>query len=150
MAVTTKDDGSGPLSTAAHSLAPSYQANKAAILEERGVRMTDNSRKRRIIACLEQALTQAKELELDGDVVGLVDSGEALTVDMAAYVRQCCPEWIRQTCERLAETKHSIGTKIGRDWIIVTKRLLDLIGRTEGKDARGAAEARATKYGYKP
>ena len=112
--------------------------------------MTDNSRKHRIIAYLEKALTEAKELEPDGDVIGLVDSGQALTVEMAADVRKCCPEWIRQTCERTAETKHAIGKKLGRDWIIVTKRLLDLIERTEGKGARDDAEVRAKKHGYEP
>jgi hypothetical protein len=112
--------------------------------------MTDNSRKHRLIVYLEQALTEAKELEPDGDVVSLIDSGQALTVEMASDVRRCCPEWVRQACERTAKTKHPIGKKFGRDWIIVTKRLLDLIEQTEGKAARNAAEVRAKKYGYEP
>jgi hypothetical protein len=119
--------------------------------------MTGNSRKHKIIAYLEtiiayleQVLTEVKKFALDGDVVGLIESGRALTVDMAADVRHCCPEWIRQTCERTAKTTHPIGKKLGRDWIVVTERLLDLIERTEGKGARDDAEARAKKYGYEP
>lgn len=147
------DDDSGPLSTAAASpwhCTICQQRVRHHTKERGGDRITANSRKHRIIVYLEQALIEAKELELDGDVVGLIDSGQALTVVMASDVRQCCPEWVRQTCERTAKTKHPIGKKFGRDWIIVTKRLLNLIKRTEGEDARNAAEVRAKKYGYEP
>jgi len=104
--------------------------------------MTDNSHKSRIIADLERALAYLKELETSDDVLVLIRAGRALTVDMAAEIRQCGSEWMRQLCERTEAMKRPIGTKFGRDWIIDTNRLLNWIEQNEGSHARADAKAR--------
>lgn len=108
--------------------------------------MTDSSLKRRIIVMLEHALAELKQLETGNDVMVLIRAGHALTIDMAADIRQCCGEWVRQLCERTEAMKQPIGIKFGRDWIIVTDRLLHWIEQNEGPHARTAAEERAKKY----
>ncbi|QOG19134.1 hypothetical protein [Bradyrhizobium sp. SEMIA] len=108
--------------------------------------MTDNSRLSKIIADLERALAHLKELELSGDVLVLIHAGHALTIDMAADVRECGSEWMRQLCERTELMKRPIGTKFGRDWIIDANRLLDWIEQNEGTPACAEAKARLRKY----
>lgn len=108
--------------------------------------MTDNSPKHRIIADLERALVDLKRLESSNDVMVHIRAGHALTIDMAADIRQCCGEWMRQLCERTEAMKQPIGIKFGRDWIVVTDRLLYWIEKNDGSPARAAAEERAKKY----
>jgi hypothetical protein len=107
--------------------------------------MTDNSLKHRIIAKLEQALTDLKQLEIDDDLESLIRARHLLTVDMAADIRQCSSEWMRRLCEKTAATGEPIGFKIGRDWIIVANRLLNWIERKEDRHARLVAEDNLAK-----
>jgi hypothetical protein len=107
--------------------------------------MTDDSLKHKIIERLEQALTDLKQLETSDDLERLIRARHLLTVDMAAEIRECSGEWIRRLCEKTAANGHPIGVKIGRDWIIVTNRLLNLIERTEDSHARRVAEDNLVK-----
>jgi hypothetical protein len=107
--------------------------------------MTDDSRKHSIIAKLEQALADLKQLETHDDLERLFRAKLVLTVGMASDVRECSSEWMRRLCEKTAAIGRPIGFKIGRDWIIITNRLLDRIERTKGKHARLEAEDKLAK-----
>jgi hypothetical protein len=108
--------------------------------------MADNSRKSQLIALLEQALTDAKQLDREEDVMCLVRDGYALTIEMAADILDCSTERVRQICERTLDIGNPIGFKFKRDWNVVTNRLLDWVEEHSGKHARLIAEDRAKKY----
>jgi hypothetical protein len=102
--------------------------------------MNDNSLKHTISAKIEQALTDLKQLETSDDLERLIRVRHLLTVEMAAEIRECSTEWMRRLCEKTHAKGQPIAVKIGRDWIIVTNRLLDLVERTEGRHARLVVE----------
>lgn len=107
--------------------------------------MTDNSLKHNIIAKLEGALADLKKLETHDDFEKLIRAKLLLTVNMAAEIRECSGECIRRLCEKTAAIGDPIGYKLGRDWIIVTNRMLDRIERTEDMHARRVAEDNLAK-----
>jgi len=81
--------------------------------------MRDDSAIRGIAAGLQHAradidriLANVRQLERDGDVIGLVRAGSVLTLDQAADIWQCSDEKVRKECEK--PTPEPIGVKFAR------------------------------------
>jgi hypothetical protein len=71
---------------------------------------------------------------------------DGLTLEHAAYARQCSAETMRKECEESAATKRPLEFKFPKGWIMGKTRLLDSVEEKESAHARRVAETRLKEY----
>jgi hypothetical protein len=111
--------------------------------------MGDDSLISRLIASLERLMADMRQIKRETDIIGLLLEGDGLTLEHAAYARQCSAETMRKECEKSAATNCPLGFKFPKCWIVGKTRLLDSVEENEDTHARLVAEDRLKEYEQK-